>query len=163
MNTRWILAVLTIVILVLSFSWALYIRLPHRAVDDIPFKSTVQASLKVKQDESTSAFQLSLVMLGGLWATLLAKKDEKTFSFNDAPATTMFVCSNILLLTSIYFHLDYLASISGYLWDAGKVNTDTIPDFYNSFLNNPYSAQIVSLVGGIVSSALHLIGIHKFT
>jgi hypothetical protein len=163
MKTRVRLAVFSVVITLGAMAWAFYISVPERAIDDIPYTAPVQESLKVKQDQSKSAFQLSLVMLAGLWATLLAKKDEKTFRFRDIPETTMFVCSNVLLLSSVCFHLDYLATVSDHLWNAGKVGTNTIPDFYNSFLNNPYSAQLVAVIGGIISTAAHLVGIHKFT
>lgn len=162
MNTRKRLAITVVILTAVALMASWIFGRPPTVIDDVPYTSLVQESLKVKQDQSRSAFQMALVLLGGVWATLLAKKDEKTFTFRDTPETLMFGCSNLLLLCSIYFHLRYLDAISKQLWMSGKQSLSSIPDFYNSFLNNPYASQFITLTAGLICTAIHLTVIHKY-
>jgi hypothetical protein len=162
MNLRKSLAIIAVFLAAGALIASWFFGRPPSIIDDVPFTLLAEESLKVKQEQSRSAFQLTLVLLGGVWATLLAKKDEKTFTFSDTPETIMFCCSNLLLLCSIYFHLRYLDAVSNQLWLSGKHRLDSIPDFYNSFLNNPYASQFITLAVGLICTAIHLTVIHKY-
>jgi predicted small integral membrane protein len=162
MNIRKILAgtVLIATLTALFLAWFLSQR--PAVVQDVPYTDLVKESLKVRQDESRSAFQLAILLLGGIWATLLAKKDQARFTFTDKPETIMFCSSNVLLLTSVYFHLAYLDFIGRQLWMSGQHDLKSIPDIYNSFLNNPYASQLVTLAAGLICTAIHLTAVHQF-
>ncbi len=162
MKMRNVIAGLILILAVGAFVFYLKYRLPEGPIPGLDFKDNLKDALKMKQEQSRSAFQLAVVLLGALWTTLLAKKDEITFELSDWPPTVMFAAANTLLLTSVYFHLKYLEFTSDEVWNTGMQKTNFFPDIVNTHLNNPYFGQNTMLGAGLLCTALHLLVVYKF-
>jgi hypothetical protein len=162
MKMRNVIAVLILVLAVGAFAFYLCYRYPKGPIPAFEFKENLKDALKMKQEQSRSAFQLAVVLLGALWTTLLAKKDEITFQLSDWPPTAMFMAGNVLLLTSIYFHLKYLEFTSNEVWNTGIGKTNFFPDIVSTHLNNAYFGQNTMLGAGLLCTAFHLLVVYKF-
>lgn len=169
MNVRRVLAILVVLLAAGAVAW--YVG--HRYAEDkvvpaLKMTETLKDALKMKQEQSRSGFQLAVVLLGALWSTLLAKKDDITFDLRDWPPTVMFVVANGLLLASVYFHLSYLEFTSNELWARGvpkMVDGKEVfyfPDILHTYLNNPYFGQNMMLGAGLLGTVLHLLVVYKF-
>jgi hypothetical protein len=162
MKNRRLIAMLSLLFAVGSVVFYFCKREYGNGIPEVPFEDVAQEALKMKQEQSKSGFQLAVVLLGTVWATLLAKKDENTFEFQDWPPTVTFSVGNLMLLASVYNHLDYMETASNQMWKNSTEKIEGFPDIVNSFLNNPYFAQNTFLFAGLVCTALHLMLVFKF-
>jgi hypothetical protein len=151
-----VLLVLAIVVYAI-FSWE-----DVTVVKDMKLNDLIKAGVQLKVEQSRSEFQLSLLIIGVLWALIIAKKDEARIVLSDSPELIMFICANLLLIMSSVFHIFYVEDIVNIYSQAGGLpGGDSIPDVFSSGINNPYRFQLWCLVGGIAVTAATLCCAHK--
>ena len=133
-----------------------------RVLRDRDFNDLIKAGIQLKIEQSRSEFQLALLLLGGLWTLVIAKKDEASLILSDAQELCMFICANLLLLASCGCHFWYVAYVADAYSIAGAIKGGTtIPDVLSSGIDDPYKFQLLFIVGGAVVAGAALFSAHK--
>jgi hypothetical protein len=162
MKLRLALAAFSVILALGIFVYTAHSWEKVRVVKDREVNNLVLAGIELKVEQSRSEFQLALLVMGALWTVMLAKKDEARLVLSAAPELVMFLCANVLLLSSAVYHFLYVEDISYvYSLAGGMKGASTIPDVLGSGINNPYQFQFWSLVGGVVVTGLTLLSAHK--
>lgn len=166
-RVRWILAAISFGILLISaiyISYKIHITSPYRGLEDITFNELTGESIKSNVEFSRSLFQVGLLITGGLWGLIIAKKDEAGIVLKDKPEVIMFTCASLLLITSLICHSLYLSYVSYIYFLGGKtfsLQHPTIPDIFDPNINNLFIYQIWCLVFGFLIAIVTLFSAHK--
>ena len=162
MKIRVTLAILSVLVVLGIVVCTAYNWKPVTIVKDLKLNDLIKAGIQLKVEQSRSEFQLALLVMGGLWALMIAKKDEASIVLSDSPELILFFSANLLLLMSCAFHILYIEDIA-YIYSlaGGIVGGSSVPDVFGSEINNPYRFQLWSLLGGILVTALTLLSAHK--
>jgi hypothetical protein len=134
-------------------------------IADRPFNDLTAAGIQLKLSQSEQAFELALVAFAGLWALVLAKKDEAKIVLGDNPELVMFTCANVLLVGSVvsYFvyvqDINYVYEIAGRIEDKGVLKR--IPDIFGSKLNRAFQSQLWMLFSGLIITCITLVSAHR--
>lgn len=160
---RKIAALLAVLACLCAAGFYFYWRQGPQPVAAMELNDSLRQALTMKQEQSGSAFQLALVIVGVLWATLMAQKDEKSFEVTDWPPVVMFLSSNVAMITSMLFHTDYLERTTNELWARLVLHQSQFPDILNSTINNAYFGQRVFLIAGMLCTMLHLLVVYRLT
>lgn len=166
-SARRLFFALSALILLLVLSYVIFRKVypayPVNLIDDVFLNDLIKAAIEVRLEQTKSLFELGLLLLGALWALLIAKKDEARIVLSDRPEVGMFLCASTLLLLSLLCHLLYAQEITDILSLAGKLADEkpSLPDIFNSNINYLFLAQCWFLVGGLVVAVLTLVSAHK--
>lgn len=142
-------------------AWMVVARIEGKDAAAVKLNETVRDAVKMQQEHSTSTLNVALAVMTLLWATLLAKSGEASFEFTDWPPTMLFLLSNALLISSVFFHYQYLDLTSHELWVSIRKGKETFPDVVTSYLHNQFFFQRTLLVAGLVSTVAHLVVVNK--
>jgi hypothetical protein len=163
-NIRWFLAFLSGVVTLIALgslgTKLLLIDVSKLSFDDRPFNDLTNALLELKVEQTKQVFDLGLLLLGALWALIIAKKDEANIVLSDRPEMIMFVCGNAMLLASLICHVTYVGQIRNALLLGGRLS-DSIPDIFGSPLEAFFGAQVIFLAVGLTIAVLTLISAHR--
>jgi hypothetical protein len=139
-------------IFVINKTWDAYRRIPkYESLKQIPYNDMTKVAVELKVAQSNHLFDLGLVLLGALWALVIAKKDEVGITLGDWPEVITFCIASLLLLLSFVCHESYLDNLSdAHLLGAmtslpGKV---MVPDVSDPLVTYLLENQIGLLVGG---------------
>lgn len=161
LRMRRILAWVAVILAVATVVWMVVARIHGKDADVVTISETMRDAVKMKQEQSTSAFNVALAVLALLWATLLAKSGEASFDFTDWPPTLLFLLSNAQLIGSMFFHYQYLDLTANELWTNIRQGLTTYPDVVSSYLNNQFFFQRALLLSALVSTVGHLVVVNK--
>ena len=135
---------------------------PVTVVKNKELTDLLRAAVDLKIEQSRSEFQIALLAMGALWGLMIARKDEAQLVLSDTPELMMFWCSSGLLLASTVFHLMYVENIAYVYSLAGGINHGkSIPDVFESGINNPYRFQFWALIFGLVTAFMTLLSAHR--
>lgn len=167
--TKICLAVLTALITI-SFLVALVLITKSitldSGIDNLPFNDVTAKSIETQLDLSKTLFEITLLMIGALWALVIAKKDEAQLVLSDWRQVVMFVSASTVLLISACSYCLYLQNVSHYFVDASVAASKggiepTVPDIFDQNINYLFRCQIVSLGTGIFNGTVTLISAYK--
>jgi hypothetical protein len=167
--TRICLAILSALITI-SFLLALVVIMRavtlDSGIDNLPFNEVTGKSIETQLDLSKTLFEISLLMIGALWALVIAKPGEAQLVLSDGAQVVMFLSASIVLLISACSYCLYLHNVSHYFVDAAvaasKGNLDpTVPDIFDQNINYLFRCQIVSLGTGIFNGTVTLVSAYK--
>lgn len=167
-NRLAVVAVLiTLASLVATVYFVINVRIDN-GILPLPFNDVSSKSIDARLGVAQTLFQLALLMIGALWALIIAKKDEVQIVFAEPAEVWMFISASIVLLLSICSYGFYLNKISNQFADAarslGKSELPlplSVPDIFDQNVNYLFVVQILSLVAGIVNGVLTLVSAHK--
>ncbi|MGA9772215.1 MAG: hypothetical protein WBV94_24500 [Blastocatellia bacterium] len=147
---------------------------PRFLYRDKPFNELTKAGIDIRLDQSRSLFQVGILILGGLWGLLIAKRGEAALMFKDYPEVIMIVCATIFLIASFFFHTVYITRISDIYSDAGEVigkqiqvnpndkQPMSIPDVFAPNINYMFVSQSLFLISGVGIALLAFVSAYKF-
>jgi hypothetical protein len=160
---RWLLASLigciTIIVIATRGYELLSIRIDR--LPDLPYSDLIEDLIDIKRDQSGKLFDAALLLLGALFALMIAKKDEARIILADYPEVIMFVAASALLLASLACDITYLGVMSDSLYTGGRSGSESMPDIFGTAFEKFYTAQIIFLVGGVLAAAATLISAHR--
>ena len=138
-------------------------------INDLPFNELTKKSVETRLDLSRSLFELALLMLGALWALVIAKKDEAQIVLSKPSEALMFLGASLLLLLSVSSHAVYLNNVTRYLADAAAssksgagVNLDlSLPNIFDRNVNYVFVIQIINLIAGVFNAIATIFSAHK--
>jgi hypothetical protein len=165
---RWTLAVTSVAAATIILSYVgyplLHVHPKLSTYKDRNYNELTKTAIDLRIDQSKSLSQLNLLMLGALWALVIAKRDEARIVLSDRPELIMFVAASALLLASEVFHIFYLEYIRYFFQEAGAVyahDAPTIPDLFASVLANQFGAQMALSITGVAMAVLTLVSAHR--
>lgn len=167
LQLRQLLAITSALILLISLVVTLisyYSLSAIEGLDDISFNELTNESVKSRVEFSRSIFQVGLLIIGALWASLIAKKNEAGIVLSDYPEIIMFMCASLLLLASLICHSLYLFRVSSVYYIGGKVfhpEAPSLPDIFDPSINNPFVFQYRYLIAGFLIAIFTLFSAHK--
>lgn len=190
LRIRWILAVLSTVVLVYLLQKviidAVYTSGPHYILKLTSFNDPMQAAIETRLAQAKDMFQLGIVFIGGLWALIIAKKGEARLVLSDYPEIIMSVSATILLSLSFICHSIYVSEVTEVYYSAGKIANKVIEgsmesdslmsvvnsknqqdadikiaDIFQRGVNYLFDAQYGFLVAGAINAMLTFISAHK--
>ena len=161
-NVRRVLAGISLVIFLTILFFAAWTWQSIGIVKDRDLTDLLKAAIDLKLEQSKSEFQLALVMMGALWGLMIAKKDEARIVLSDRPELLMFCCASVLLICSCISHFVYVDNIAYVFWLAGSIESGkSIPDVFESGVNNPFRSQLWCLLGGFFVGMFTLFSAYK--
>jgi hypothetical protein len=162
MKSRRALAVIAAVVAIGFFIAAVAAWTPVTVVKNRQLTDLLRAAIDLKIDQSRSEFQIALLVLGALWGLMIAKRDEVKIVLSDMPEIVMFWCASALLLASTVFHVMYVENIAYIFALAGSIDGGkSVPDVFESGINNPYKFQFWALLAGLVVGLMTLLSAHR--
>lgn len=165
-QVRALLAVVSVVIsfgcIVATIVIARSVSIAH-GIPDLPFNDMASKCLEMRLDLSQSLFQLALLMLGSLWALVIAKKDEAQIVFSKPPEAVLFVSASLLLIFSVVSYSLYVNKLTGYLSDAAASagGDPSLPNIFDQNVNYLFVIQILNLVAGVLNGVFTIVSAHK--
>jgi hypothetical protein len=145
---------------------------PTQRIDAIKYSDPLKAAIDANIDQSKGLFDVGLLLLGALWALVIAKKDEGRIALGDVPEVIMLLSASALLLLSFEWHEFYLENLGAAYELASRNCTDLkaacFPDVLGipsiEFLRN-YQETFLRMGGGIalatIFSAHQLKGVRR--
>jgi hypothetical protein len=159
--TRRLLAAVCIICLVWLAAYFAYLyqvtplQIPTTSYDE--FRAV---AVQIAREDSGKFLDLSVLVLGGLWAALIVNEKSRLDWPRSKPEIIMFVCSNALLLSSIRFSRKYLDLLASLYWSRGptlsqqKAFADV---FGTTYIQIHYKAVLFFFAAGLFSSALSVL------
>lgn len=136
----------------------------RESLKQIPYNDMIKAAVELNVAQSNHLFDLGLLLLGALWALVIAKKDEVEITLRDWPEIITFGIASCLLLYSFVCHEAYLDSLS----EAHVLGAMTslpgkaaIPDVFDPLFGYRLESQIRLLIGGSVIAVATIFSAHK--
>jgi hypothetical protein len=160
---RWALALVIGCAAILGISIGGYqlLSIQIRTVNNLTYGDLIKDLVDLKRDQSGKLFDVALLMLGALFALMIAKKDEARIVLTDLPEMIMFLASSVLLLASLGCDITYLRVISESLYIGGRAEQQSMPDIFSSEFEGFYNAQIGFLCAGVIAAAVTLFSAHR--
>src|SRR5437016_4043740 len=121
MRMRLVLSIASLLVIPVIIAYVVTTSQPSTVVRDLQANDLLKSAIQIKVEQSRSEFQLALLMLGALWALLIAKKDEANIVLSDWPELLMFGVASLLLLASCAAHFFYVDNIAYIYSLAGSV------------------------------------------
>lgn len=128
----------------------------HR-IAAIELTEDVRKAIDYRIDLSKTLFQTTLVLLGGIWSLVLAKKADSNVVFHDGLAMGTFLCANLVLLSSGVSHIDFVMDMSSLLVRASTLGK-IAPDIDSAFVLASLISQFLRVFFALAVSACALFG-----
>lgn len=165
-STRRLLALASLILAAVCLFW--FVRslrnLPGPAeqagIRAVAYEATVARALDLALESTENLRQFTLLLLGALWALLLAKRDELHIGLGDYPEQLMFGCAHVLLGLSLYAQWRHGALIQEFLM-AGERFGQNIPDFRDPRVTALVSLQVRTLCLGAVVAVAALFSVAR--
>lgn len=144
-TVRWFLALACVGATVVwsVWCWNTLQRLPNptdrTGIAALAYEGTIPRALDLALEHTENLRQFALLLLGALWALLIAKRGELHIGLGDLPELLMFGSAQILLGLSLFAQWRHGAMIQEFLV-SGATFANHIPDF-----RDPRVAALVSL------------------
>jgi hypothetical protein len=136
------------------------------------FNDPYKLALDAERARVKDMGQVALVILGAMWAMLLAKRDENNIRFGDLPEIAMVLAAHVSIAASLWCSWQYEAKIREFLlWSAKDLSehptaipayVTLLPDFADPRIAVLPTIQLVLLVVAIVAAAAALISAAQF-
>lgn len=166
-RARWLLASASVLLAAICLLW--FVRSLRKLPDPTDRagiaavsygEATVARALDLTLESTENLRQFTLLLLGALWALLLAKRDELHIGLEDYPEQLMFGSAHALLGLSLYAQWRHGALIQEFLM-AGEKFGQSIPDFRDPRVTALVSLQIRTLCLGAVAAVAALFSVAR--
>lgn len=128
----------------------------HQKIAPYPATEDVRKAIDYRVELSKTLFNTTLIVLGGLWSIVLAKKDEASIVFHDGIAIAILCCANVLLFSAGWDHINYVMEMSSIL-AAVPVNSGKVPDIDAQYVLASLLSQLFRIFAAIIVSAFALL------
>jgi hypothetical protein len=161
---RRVLAAITALLLL---GIALFVVVQHfstpalTVLPDLPFNDQVQMAVDLRIGQSNNLFQLVLLIAAALLGVFLARSAEAPIGLADKPELVMSICTGLLLIASVVFHVGYVSEVQQALVDAGTMSSTTIPDVLSQSVEYLFYAQLMCVAGGVLGAGLALFSTYR--
>jgi hypothetical protein len=159
---RWTFAAVSTVLLFLGWgiAHAEWSRASEERIENKTFNEMIKSAIEIRLAAAQSLFQLDLLILGGLWAILIARKDEFAIVLNERQEVIMFVICNVAFMLAIWNYYSYSIEVSEILYSQStkEVNADFPGLFSPEISYKRYCQELFSLVGLTVALLTFLSG-----
>lgn len=157
---RWFLAATCVAVLILLTAYLGYrfCTTPPK-IPKTSYDAYRQVALEMTREQISGFFQIGVLLLGALWATLVVKRDSRIRS-TDIPEIVSFVASNIIIVGFLYFNSEYQRRLARFYWDMGPLLSPKkqFADVMNStYVLVLYEATMLCFYGGLLLSALSVL------
>lgn len=164
---RYGLGVAVVVVLLVTLGWAVW---GFVAVQNAPlagfalrdFNAPYQLALEAERSRVKEMAQLALVILGALWAMLIAKRDEHHIQFADKPEIAMVLASHAAIAASLWCSWQHEAKLREFLLWSAVNDPAEIPDFADPRIAILPTIQAALLVVAVLAAAAALISAAQF-
>jgi hypothetical protein len=126
--------------------------------DKIYYSEPVKLGINQKLEGAKSLVQVTILIIGALWALVIVKKDDRVLHRKDWPELLSFLFTNGMLIISLLFYIAYSNFLAQVLTTGNMrylpPEKITIMDYTNKEINSLFENQIRICICGIISTAL---------
>lgn len=133
----------------------LFVTTPHQ-IQVTDFDAYRIEALKANSEEAASFFQITVAVLGALWATMIVSRENRLTS-KDKGDITMFGTATALLILCLWFDWQYGRLLAQLHWDMGPLlsTRSKFADVLNSrYVVVRYLAVEMCFYVGLILSAI---------
>lgn len=129
----------------------------QQSIPAIKMTDEIKKAIDYRVDLSKTLFQTTLVVLGGIWSLVLAKKDDANVVFHDNLSMGTFFCANLVLFFAGVSHIDFVMDMSSLLATASTLG-GVAPNIDSTFVSASLVSQFLRVFCALAVSAFALFG-----